>query len=42
MEEANFVIENLANYQITYPVAFDMEYVPNDTARVEALNREEK
>ena len=42
VEEANFVIENLANYQITYPVAFDMEYVPNDTARVEALNREEK
>ncbi len=43
-EEANFVIQNLANYQvtITYPVAFDMEYVPNDTARVEALNREEK
>lgn len=42
VEEANFVIQNLANYRITYPVAFDMEYVPNDTARVEALNREEK
>ena len=41
-QEADFVIQNLANYQITYPVAFDMEYVPNDTARVEALNREEK
>lgn len=42
VEEANFVIQNLQNYQITYPVAFDMEYVPNDTARVESLNREEK
>ncbi len=41
-EEANFVIQNLAGRQITYPVAFDMEYVANDTARIEALNREEK
>lgn len=41
-EEANFVIQNLENYQITYPVAFDMEYVPNDTARIESLNRDEK
>lgn len=42
IEEANFVIQNLANYKLTYPVAFDMEYVENDTARVEALTREEK
>lgn len=42
VEEANFVIQNLANYQITYPVAFDMEYVENDKARIEALSREEK
>ncbi len=41
-EEANFVIQNLENYPITYPVAFDMEYVANDTARVESLTREEK
>lgn len=41
-EEANFVIQNLAGHPITYPVAFDMEYVANDTARIEALTREEK
>ena len=42
VEEANFVIQNLANYKITYPVAFDMEYVKNDSARIDALTREEK
>lgn len=42
VEEANFVIQNLANYKVTYPVAFDMEYVLNDTARIETLSREEK
>lgn len=42
VEEANFVIQNIGSYQVTYPVAFDMEYVLNDTARIEALSREEK
>jgi GH25 family lysozyme M1 (1,4-beta-N-acetylmuramidase) len=41
-EEANLVLENIQDYEISYPVAFDMEYVDNDTARVEALNKEEK
>lgn len=45
IEEANFVIQNLqnlSNYKITYPIAFDMEYVKNDTARIEALSRDQK
>lgn len=42
VEEANFVIQNLTNYKITYPVAFDMEYVQNDKARIESLSRAEK
>lgn len=42
VEEANFVIQNLSNYKVTYPVAFDMEYVQNDTARIEVLSREQK
>jgi GH25 family lysozyme M1 (1,4-beta-N-acetylmuramidase) len=42
IEEANMVIENVKDYTVTYPVAFDMEYVTNDTARVEALSKEEK
>ena len=42
VEEANYVINSLAGYNIQYPVAFDMEYVENDTARVEALTRADK
>lgn len=42
VEEANVVIQSLAEYKIQYPVAFDMEYVDNDTARVEALSRADK
>ena len=42
VEEANFVIQNLSAWHITYPIAFDMEYVENDTSRIEALSRDEK
>lgn len=42
LEEAQTVITNLEEYNITYPVAFDMELVAGDTARIETLTREEK
>lgn len=42
IEEANMVIENIKDYQITYPVAFDMEYILNDTARIDNLSKSEK
>lgn len=42
VEEANMVLENIRDHQITYPVAFDMEYVENDSSRVEALSKAEK
>ncbi len=42
IEEANMVIENLGEYNISYPVAFDMEKVENDTARTDILTRDEK
>lgn len=42
VEEAEMVIEALEDYQITYPVAFDMGFVENDTARIEALSKAEK
>lgn len=42
VEESNFIVQTLANYKITYPVVFDMEYVQNDKARIEALSRDEK
>ena len=41
-EEANLVIENLGEYQISYPVAFDMELIENDTARTDNLSRAER
>lgn len=42
VEESNFIIQTLTERHITYPVAFDMEYVQNDKARVEVLSKEEK
>lgn len=42
VEEANMVIEHLKDYQISYPVAIDMGYVENDTARIEELSKAEK
>lgn len=42
VEEANFVIQNLSTYKITYPVVFDMEHIANDTARIDALTQDTK
>ncbi len=42
IEEANMVLENIKDYKITYPVAFDMEYIANDTARIDNLSKSEK
>lgn len=44
IQEANFVIQNLAPYKehINYPVAFDMENVANDKARIDGLSRDDK
>lgn len=42
IEEANMVIENLGEYKISYPVAFDMEFIENDTARIDILTRSER
>ncbi len=41
-EEAKMVLEYIQDYDVNYPVVFDMEYVQNDTARVEQLSKEEK
>lgn len=42
IEEANMVISSLGNYQLAYPVAYDMELVENDTARTDSLTKSEK
>ena len=42
VEEANFVIELLENYKITYPVALDMDFVGNDIARTDTLTKTDR
>lgn len=36
-EEANMVIQNLQGYDVEYPVALAMDYIDNDTARIERV-----
>lgn len=42
VEEANLVLQQLGEYTISYPVAFDMELVTNDTARTDKLSKAER
>lgn len=42
VEEANMVLEQIAGYEVKYPVVFDMEYIENGTARVEQLDVNQK
>lgn len=42
VEEANLVLQQLGEYTISYPVAFDMELVANDTARTDKLSKAER
>lgn len=41
-EEANMVLDYIDEYDVNYPVVFDMEYVQNDTSRVESLTGAER
>lgn len=42
VEEAQLVLENIKEYEILYPIAYDMEFIENDTARVETLTKDER
>lgn len=42
IEEAEFVINQIWGYKISYPIAFDMEFIENDTSRVETLTKKER
>lgn len=44
IQEVNFVIQNLEPYRanVKYPIAFDMEFVANDMARIDSLTKDEK
>jgi len=41
-EEAQTVISSIGSYKITYPIAFDMEHVDNDTSRIDTLTADQK
>ncbi|MCM1569311.1 MAG: glycoside hydrolase family 25 protein [Roseburia sp.] len=42
VEEARLVLDYVMDYNITYPIAFDMEYIENDTSRIDILSKTEK
>lgn len=42
VEEAEFVIDVLKDYKITYPVAYDMEVISWDDARTDSIQKEQK
>ena len=42
VEEANFMLSKIGGRRISYPIAFDMEFVENDTSRIETLTKAEK
>lgn len=37
VEEAQVVLENIRNYHVTYPIIYDAEEIPSDTARTDGL-----
>lgn len=41
-EEADLVINAIAGRTIKYPIAIDMEYVDNDSSRIDTLTKDEK
>jgi GH25 family lysozyme M1 (1,4-beta-N-acetylmuramidase) len=42
LEEAEFVIENIANYNVPCPVVYDVELVDSANARADSLTKEER
>ena len=38
LEEAAYVLNQIRGYNVTYPVVFDWENIPNDTARTDSLD----
>ena len=41
IEEAEFVMDRIRNYEITYPVVFDTEEIKEETARTSDLDKEQ-
>lgn len=42
IEEANLVLQNLGEYRISYPIAYEMELITNDTARTDGLKKADR
>lgn len=42
VEEANMVLEQIAEMSIDYPIAFDMKKISNDSARTDKLTKSER
>lgn len=42
VEEAEYVLENIADYDVSYPVVFDVEMIVNGSGRANDLSQEER
>ena len=42
VEEANFVLSKIGEHKISYTIAYDMEFITNDSSRIETLTKAEK
>lgn len=42
VKEAEFLLENIGDYEITYPIAFVMKYAKNDKSRIDSLSKNSK
>ncbi|MBD5451382.1 MAG: Lyzozyme M1 (1,4-beta-N-acetylmuramidase), partial [Lachnospiraceae bacterium] len=41
-EEADYVLQNIASYDVSYPVVFDVEMITNDDGRANNLSQTER
>lgn len=42
VEEADYVLQNIASYDVSYPVVFDVEMITNDDGRANNLSQSER
>lgn len=42
VEEADYVLENIAEYDVSYPVVFDVEMITNDNGRANELSQKDR
>ncbi len=42
VEEANFVLESIKGYEVSYPIVFQMSYINNDSSRIDSLDVDQK